>query len=274
MKRESFYPKEDILDEIIRVYPNSIPDFLTFVGDGEPTLYRELGWLIRHVKLKLKIPVAVITNGSLLYRKDVRQDLENADVVIPSVDAGDGRLYNIINRPHRAMDFSAVTNGIKEFRRSYPGSLWIEVMLIKGLNDSREEICKINEAINKMAPDRVYLLTPIRPPAERWVSPSDKTNIMAAREIIGKSIPIVEYEATNFDMKNYDSARAAILNIGQYHPMHREQIIHIENHFDQRGTLEQMLKAGELIEIKYNGKDYLVLKTELLHGNKKGVKEG
>ncbi|MFH2035421.1 MAG: hypothetical protein ABIJ45_03380, partial [Candidatus Zixiibacteriota bacterium] len=258
IKRESFYPKEEILDDIVYACHNSNPDCITFVGDGEPTLFHYLGWLIRNVTQRVKVPIAVITNGSLLYRKDVQQDLELADIVMASVDAGDERHFHMINRPHSGIDYHTVIDGICDFSSVYRGSLWIEVMLVKGLNDSEEELIKINKIIKKISPSRVYLLMPIRPPAEKWVSVPDPANIMLARELINKSIPIVEYESNDLGLQNYHNAEQAILNIGKYHPLRKEQIEKIIDHFGDHAIMNQLLEIGRLKLINYDGTDFFI----------------
>lgn len=188
--RDSFYPKEDILREIVKRARYSEPDFITFVGDGEPTLCNDLGWLIRRAKSKLLLPVAVITNGSLLFREDVRQDLEKADVVILKLDAGNENTFSTINRPHLSIGFDFMFKGQVDFRREYSGQIWIEVMLIKGINETEKELRDIKSAVDVINPDRVYVLTPNRPPAESWVKPVDQEDILNAQEIIKRFIPV------------------------------------------------------------------------------------
>lgn len=263
IKRESFYPKEDILQEITDFPADCRPDYITLVGDGEPTLYRYLGWLIRQIKARLKTPVAVVTNGALLYRKDVRQDLEAADVVMPSVDAGDERLYNIINRPHQGIDFAAAIDGMAEFGCNYRGHLWTETMLIKGLNDTETELRKINKIVERISPERAYLLTPIRPPAEAWVLPPDSESLAVARHIINGSIPLAHNESDTFDLRGYRSAKQAILQIGRHHPMRCEQVREIERHFGESDTAKELLGDGTLRTITHNGEQYLLLRSRI-----------
>ncbi len=258
VKRESFFSKHDIFAEIIKNCQTTMPDYITFAGDGEPTLCRDLGWLIRHVKMSLRIPIAVITNGSLLYRKDVRQDLEKADIVIPSIDAGDERLYNIINRPHSGIDFNTMLGGLSNFSQEFTGKLWLEIMLVKGLNDSPEELSKIKNIIEKIKPDRAYLLTPTCPPAESWVTPPDPENILKAQEILKDVIPIVDYEIGEIELKNFNNAAQSIIEIGSRHPMRWEQVQQIERHFKEKGIIDQLIKTGKLIEYNYNGTIYLL----------------
>lgn len=188
--RDSFYPKEDIFMEIRKRARYAKPDFITFVGDGEPTLCKDLGWLIGRAKDKLSIPIAVITNGSLLYMEDIRRDLQNADIVILKLDAGNENTFRTINRPHLCIGFETMTQGQVNFRREYPGQIWIEVMLVKGLNDSEEELHNIKSAVDAIKPDRVHVLTPNRPTAEAWIKPADQQDIINAQETIERAIPV------------------------------------------------------------------------------------
>jgi wyosine [tRNA(Phe)-imidazoG37] synthetase (radical SAM superfamily) len=256
--RESFYPKEDILTEIVTQVQHEKPDFITFVGDGEPTLCKDLGWLIRQTKNKLHLPTSVITNGSLLFREDVRQDLSEADVVIPTLDAGNDKIFRAVNRPHRSIDFETMLQGLVEFRREYSGQIWIEVMLVKELNDTTEELQSIKHAIDMINPNRVYVLTPIRPPAESWVRPSDPERILKAQEIIGKAIPVAGLETGQFGLTEFSNARQAILEIGSRHPLRREQAIEIEKKFPISGVVKKMLNNKELISVNYNSEEYLL----------------
>ena len=147
------------------------PDYITFSGSGEPTLNSELGWVIEQISGLTKIPIAVLTNGSLLHLESVRRALREVDLVIPSLDAGNAQLYRMINRPHPSLNFSQVLRGLEEFRKEFGGSIWLEVMLCGGINDERKEISRIRDLIGKIGPDRVQLNTVYRPPAEDFAFP-------------------------------------------------------------------------------------------------------
>jgi len=190
-ERRSFFPKKDILNDITRALNSGIEiDHITFAGDGEPTLCRDLGWLIEKIKEITDIPVAVITNGSLLSGEDVREDLMNADIVIPSLDAADVETFKRINRPCRELEVNEIIDGLVEFSKSYKGTLYVEVMLVKNFNDNVEALQKISEAIERINPDGVYVLTPVRPTAVP-VEPVGMESIIRASEIIGKVARIV-----------------------------------------------------------------------------------
>jgi len=257
-ERESFYPREDILNEIIEAGKKVSADYITFVGDGEPTLCRDLGWLIKQTKAKLEIPAAVITNGSLLYLEEVRGEMAEADVVMPTLDAGNEITFRKINRPHRDIRYTDMIDGLVSFRREYSGQIWVEVMLVKGINDTAKELIGIKKVLDKIDPDRVYVLTPIRPPAESWVEPSEPESILRAQEIIGKVTTVAAMEEGHFDLGGFDNARQAILEIGSRHPLRRRQAAAIEKELSQPGVVEQMIAGEELVEIDYKGEKYLL----------------
>lgn len=256
--RESFYPKEDILAEIIKRGKNSAFDYVTFVGDGEPTLCKDLGWLIRQTKEQLQLPAAVITNGSLLFREDVRQDLKDADVVMPTLDAGNEKTFRAINRPHRSIAFDTMLQGLIDFRHEYRGQIWLEIMLVKGVNDSKEELLSIRQAVDAFEPDRVYVVTPIRPPAELWVEPPLPETILMAQELIGKAVPISGLETGQFGLQEFTNAREAILETGSRHPLRLEQAAEIERSFGVSMVVDQMLRDRELIQTIYQGEAFLL----------------
>jgi wyosine [tRNA(Phe)-imidazoG37] synthetase (radical SAM superfamily) len=258
IERKSFYPREDILAEIVARGQETNPDCLTFVGDGEPTLSSDLGWLIDQSNEKLHLPTAVITNGSLLFREDVRHDLRGANVVVPTLDAGSEKVFRAVNRPHRNITFDSMLQGLISFRQEYTGQLWLEVMLVKGLNDTKEELISIRSAIDKIEPDRVYILTPIRPPAESWVKQSDPEAILRAQEIIGQATAIAGLESGEFGFKEFRDAKQAILEIGSRHPLRMSQAREIETEFSEPKLIEQMLDEDLLVKVEYSGEVYLL----------------
>jgi wyosine [tRNA(Phe)-imidazoG37] synthetase (radical SAM superfamily) len=259
IERESFFPKEQILDEIVGSSKDSRIDYVTFVGDGEPTLNRDLGWLIRKTKEVAGLPVAVITNGSLLWREDVRHDLADADVVVPTLDAGNEETFRKVNRAFRGITFEKMLQGQIDFRREYSGQYWIEVMLVADLNDSDEELRSIRRAVERIgSPDRVYIMTPIRPPAEPWVKAPAAERIVRAQEIIGRSITVADLETGQFGFYQFDNARDAILEICARHPLRLSQAETIaEKYFDKK-VVERMLGDGSLSKVEYNGETYLL----------------
>ena len=162
-------------------------DWITFAGSGEPTLHAGLGRLIREVKALTSTPVAVLTSGALLFKEEVRNDLLPADAVLPSLDAGSQRVYQAVNRPWPGLTFDRLVGGLVDFRAAYHGRLWMEVMLVGGLNDTDDELERMAAVLQRVRPDRVYLNVPTRPPAESWVRPPDAERLARAVNLLGAS---------------------------------------------------------------------------------------
>jgi wyosine [tRNA(Phe)-imidazoG37] synthetase (radical SAM superfamily) len=226
-ERREYFPRREILAEVHEALAEHQPgeiDWVTFVGSGEPTLHSRIGWLIREVKSITELPVAVITNGSLLYLPDVRRALCGADVVMPSLDAGTAALYRQLNRPHAEVTFDRLVEGLVSFRQEYNGKLWVEVMLMQGLNDTKTALQAIAAVLRSVQPDEVHINLPTRPPAETWVLPSTGDGLLRARAILGDISHIVHPHAGSFDLSGYGSAVEAIVAIITRHPMRQEEL--------------------------------------------------
>ena len=258
VKRESFYSKEDILSDIEKVMNPTNVDYITFVGDGEPTLCKDLGWLINQCKNKWQIPVAVITNGSLFFMEDVRQDLKSSDVVLPTLDAGSEEVYRTLNRPHASIGFEEMLQGQVDFRKEYPGKIWLEVMLVKGVNDSDKSLMEIKDAIEQVKPDRIYISVPIRPPAKPGVRPPGPERIIRAHEILNTTLDLTDYESGEFGLDNFTDVKTAIIEICSRHPLREEQARDIDKRFPGQGSIDTMLADGSLVRVEYQNVSYLL----------------
>jgi len=160
-------PPEEIV-AAVAARLTSQPDYITLSGSGEPTLYSPIGELIDRIKAITDIPLAVLTNGSLLWRSDVRRGLMNADLVVPSLDAGDEAMFRAINRPCAGISFERMLSGLIDFRREYKGQYWLEVVLLAGHNATDSQVARLAECVRRIGPDRVQLNTATRPPAEDY----------------------------------------------------------------------------------------------------------
>jgi len=225
-KRKNYCPKKDILNEIEFVLTKKEQDFdyLTFVGSGEPTLYKDLGEMIQFCQKETDKPICVITNGSLLSNAEVRNQLLNVDLVLPTLDAGNKKTFRLINRPHPEITFKSLINGFLEFKESFLGKFWIEIMLVRDVNDSNEELLEIKTLLDQIKPHRIDINVPIRPPAEEWAKIPKQSVLSRLDEIFG------DYENINFPEEgtfgkfssNFDKE---LLSIIERHPMRQEQII-------------------------------------------------
>jgi len=225
--RKEYVPSDEVLNELqyalAACQPGEI-DWVTFVGSGEPTLHNELGWLIRQVKDMTNLPVAVITNGALLYLPEMRAELSAADAVLPSLDAGSSPLYRKINRPWPQLTFDRLVEGLVAFQREFTGKLWVEVMLIRGLNDAEEALNGIAAVLQRIHPDEVHVLLPTRPPAEPWVQPPDEEGIERAQAILGDVAQVVQPIPSQATTYPSDDLESAILGIIARHPMREEEL--------------------------------------------------
>jgi wyosine [tRNA(Phe)-imidazoG37] synthetase (radical SAM superfamily) len=172
VRRGSWFPPKEILAQIKQAIDSGQRiDVITFSGSGEPTLCRDLGKLIRAIKKMTTLPVAVLTNATLLTRKEVRRDLLAADIVVPSLDAVTSRVFRRVNRPNAALDNARIIEGLVRFRREFRGEIRLEIMLVEGTNDAPSEIRALKAAADRIRPDEIELNTVFRPPAERGAAP-------------------------------------------------------------------------------------------------------
>jgi len=244
-ERKDYTAPEAILAEVQAVLSAHRPgdiDWITFVGSGEPTLHASIGRLIRQVKALTPLPVAVITNGSLLYLPEVRQELSAADAVLPTLDAGDEQLYRHINRPSPRPTCAAWLDGLTCFRSEYCGKLWVEVMLVKGLNDTLAALRGIAVALQRIKPDQVHIVLPTRPPAEPWVEPPDEAGLMRAAAILGDVARIVHPAEGAFDLSGCATVVEAIVSIITRHPLREDELVRALERWTP-GQVQEALEA-------------------------------
>jgi len=194
-QRKEYVSQREILKEVAGFFKNKPKnlkiDHVTFSGSGEPTLNSSIGPLIKKVKKITSVPVVVITNSSNLAVPGVRCALLNADVVIPSLDAVTQDVFKKIDRPIRKLRIRDIISGLCKFREEFKGSLWLEVMLVRGVNDKIDYLQKIKKAVDLIRPDKVQINVPVRTPAESWVRLPMRSTLKAAKKIFGKNCDIV-----------------------------------------------------------------------------------
>lgn len=167
VKRDVYAPAAEVIEQVSRALERGArPDVITISGSGEPTLHLEIGDIIRGIKSLTETPVAVLTNGTLLFLPEVRQALFNADIVAPDLDAGSAAIMNAINRPHPSLDFGRVVEGLEAFAAGFGGRLLLEVFLVEGINDNLEEVKKTAAIAGRIKSAGVQLNTVSRPTAE------------------------------------------------------------------------------------------------------------
>ncbi|MBI5625036.1 MAG: radical SAM protein [Elusimicrobia bacterium] len=191
LERKAYVRAKEILDELSAALKGSRDiDFISFSGSGEPTLNTELGAMIRGAKRLSKVPVAVITNGTLLWQPDVARDLMAADAVLPSLDAASPAAFKKLDRPVPGLPLEKVVQGLVDFRKRYQGKLWLEVMLVKGYNDSLAELRRLKACIDRIRPDRVDINSPVRPSDSR-VRPASPAVLARAKVLFGPKAVLI-----------------------------------------------------------------------------------
>lgn len=194
-------------------------DYITFSGSGEPTLNPEIGKMITGIKEMTSIPVAVLTNGTLLYQPRVEADLLEADLVIPSLDGASEEVFRRVNRPHSSLTISEVIRGIKTFSRNFKGKMWLEIMLVKGMNDSEKSINEIKKVIREIKLDKIQLNTVVRPPAEESAGALGWQDLERIRSILGKRCEIIA-ELKKLEQRAYKGdIEEAILTMVRRRPL-------------------------------------------------------
>jgi wyosine [tRNA(Phe)-imidazoG37] synthetase (radical SAM superfamily) len=233
---------------------------LTFVPDGEPTLDAELGREIALLK-GLRIPVAVISNGSLIGRGDVREDLLRADWVSLKIDAVEDAVWQRVDRPHGSLQLAEMLEGALRFARAFRGRLVTETMLVAGINDSAEHLREVAGYLARLQPAVAYLAVPTRPPAEAWVRPPDAPALNRAFQLFQeKGSPVeylIGYEGDAFAFTG--DAEADLLSITAVHPMRRDAVVaFLARAGSEWGVVEALLADGRLVQTFYGNHEFYV----------------
>jgi len=235
VNRQEFYKPEEMTEEV-KVVLNKIkndyeyPDYITIVPDGEPTLDANLGELINQLKT-FGIPVAVITNGSLINIPDVRKDLLKADYVSVKADIFDVGEWHKLNKPHKNLNLNEIISGTRLFAREYTGKLVTETMLIKNINNSYGDLVYTTQVIATYNPAIAYIAIPTRPPAYKEAVPANENDVNRAYHIFKEHISKVElltgYEGNAFSSTG--NFRDDILSITAVHPMREDAVQELLN---------------------------------------------
>ena len=267
VEREAFYGVEQVVqgvrERVKQVREKGEPvDYLTFVPDGEPTLDANLGREIEPLK-SLDIKIAVITNASLIWREDVRQDLQRADWVSLKVDAVSKEIWHRISRPQKSLKLETILDGMLKFANLFKGELVTESMLIQGINDDSEEIERIADFLAELKPDKAYLAIPTRPPAVRAIAAASEQVINMAYQIFSKRLNSVEYligyEGNAFTFTG--NVEDDLISITSVHPMREEAVIELLRKADSGwGVVEKLIKDGSLLELEYQGRKFYMRK--------------
>jgi len=272
VERGVFYEPADVVqavqDRVAQARAVGEPiDYLTFVPDGEPTLDIHLGREIESLK-PLGIPIAVITNASLIWRADVRADLAQADWVSLKVDAVAGAVWRRINRAPRALSLAAIQEGLLQFAQDYTGELVTETMLVAGVNDDDEHVRQVADFLARLRPGRAYLSLPTRPPAEKWVQAPAEEVLHRAYQLLSGRLAQVEYligyEGNAFAFTGH--VEDDLLSITAVHPMREEAVRELLARAGADwAVVHRLIARGLLLELEYEGRKFYLRKLTGLY---------
>jgi wyosine [tRNA(Phe)-imidazoG37] synthetase (radical SAM superfamily) len=226
ISRQSYAPMAEILKEFELTLSviEKRPDYITLSGSGEPTLNQNIGDIIHTIKHWTSIPLAVLTNGSLLSIEQVRRDLVEADVVLPSLDAISDVTFQCLNRPHPSLRIDEIISGLIQFRKQYRGQVWLEVVFCRGINDDKDEIKKLKGIIERVQPDRIQLNTPVRPPAEEFAYPLTAVQLEEIKKQLGDNAEIISEFAAPLGEELSSVKDTEVLNLIKRRPCTTEDI--------------------------------------------------
>jgi len=277
LERKKYVAVEEVLVELERkLAEKDLPDYISLAGSGEPTLNSGIGDLIGKIKGLTDIPVAVLTNGSLLWMSEVQDALMLADLVLPSLDAGDEHLFRYVNRPHRDIPFERMADGLAAFTKRFSGEVWLEVLLLGGVTGIPVEVEKIASIIRRIQPSRVQLNTVSRPPAEEFAVPLSTDQMLALKVIFPGEVDIIsESERDGARVPAFAEARDVdILALLSRRPCTSQDVagglgIHVTEALKR---LEALTAAGKVNTVATGGRNFYTVTGP--QGNSRPSKRG
>ena len=254
VETKEYIPIADVLEEIKNLHKSIDADYITLSGSGEPVLNSGIGNLISGIKKLTSIPVAVLTNGSLLSRKEIRDAIQKADLVIPSLDAGENETFQRINRPHSSIKFDEMVEGIIQFRMEFRGELWLEIMFVDGINSSDTDVRKLIPLIDRINPDRIQLNTAVRPPADEGVRQVSMERMEIIRKTIGPEVELITKHERTYDglppsgdeiLAMLKRRPCSLSDLASVTGLHRNEILGYVADFKEKGLITTTPGKGE-----------------------------
>ncbi|MBL7106218.1 MAG: radical SAM protein [Phycisphaerae bacterium] len=257
IQRKEYVRAEDVLEELKqRIAQGLRADVITLSGSGEPTLNSSFGKVIEGIKKLTDIPVVVLTNATLFYDEQVRQDCAKADIVVPSLDAADNETFEKINRPEKSLTVEKLIDGLCKFRNEFTGKLWLEVFMVEGINTGKEQTQKLKEAIEKIKPDKIQLNTAVRPTAESGIERIPIERLESIAQQIGNNCQVVADYPESEQTENMLIKSEQILDMLKRRPcslddicaglnIHRNHALKYIGRFENEGKIVAEIKNGK-----------------------------
>jgi wyosine [tRNA(Phe)-imidazoG37] synthetase (radical SAM superfamily) len=267
-ERLEYTPVKEIIREIDSIFTNrelaDAIDVFTITASGEPTLHASIGTIIKAIKERTKKPVTVLTNGGLLHLPEVRDDLALADIVVPSLDAALNKSFRKINRPAPDTDLETIISGIATFKQEFKGQLWLEVLLVKEINDRPEDIAALKEAISAIKPHKVQLNSVIRPPFESFCKPVLPEELETIAQKLGNTVEIIANFSKKDKIINKDIQQCDIIELLKRRPGTTDDICEAlratPDQIDQ--ITGQLAQKGTINYTEHSSKKYWIINSK------------
>jgi wyosine [tRNA(Phe)-imidazoG37] synthetase (radical SAM superfamily) len=253
VERRSFADPALVIRQVMeRLEEGRAIDFISLSGSGEPSLSSDMGLIIGELKRRTTIPVAVITNGSLLFREDVRCELALADLVLPSLDAAGQDVFERVNRPHESLSFDLLVSGLKAFRKAYKGRIWLEIMLINDINDTPEQIEIFKQILPDIGADRVQLNTVTRPPVEETAMPVENERLGAIARHMGQGCEVIAAFDGKARAPGADAWQASLVETLKRRSLSLEDVVRTTgvSVAAARSGLDRLVREGRIKQVR------------------------
>jgi wyosine [tRNA(Phe)-imidazoG37] synthetase (radical SAM superfamily) len=255
-----YTPIKEVLDELRRCLSKTQPDTITLAGSGEPTLNTQIDHIISSIKTMTDIKIAVLTNGSLLWKKEIRSRILEADVIMPTLTTVFEDTFQAVHRPHAKLKLPAIIEGLEELRQAFQGRIFLEVVLLAGFNDNDKEIKGLKQMMHKISPDKIQLNTVVRPPSDSRAKALDRQKLEHVKLRLGEKAEIIAHTVRKKEWGQRIPESNMVLEMAKRRPVRAIDIAYTLNKSvnDVETLLKGLLIKGILREQEHNGERFYV----------------
>lgn len=260
LSKREYVPVQEIIGELEKRLKKTKPDTITLAGSGEPTLYEKIDQVIDAAKKMSDARVALLTNGSLLWKKEVRDRVSGADIIMPTLSTVFEETFRAMHRPHSELDLSKIIDGLKALRQDYRGKIFLEVVLLAGFNDTDKEIEALKGVIDEISPDKIQLNTVVRPPSDQRAISLDRQRLENIKIHLGNNAEIIAHVPLDHTGRVHDSRVMTILEMAKRRPVRSVDIAHVLNvrHEEVEALLKELLIKGSIREQEHLGERFFI----------------
>jgi len=260
IETDPYVPVQEVLAELEQSLERTRPDTITLAGSGEPTLNSQIDQVIARIKKVTDIRVAILTNGSLFWREDIRERISGADILIPTLSTVFEETFRSIHRPHQGLNLPVIIDGLKVMRRSFRHSIFLEVVLLAGFNDSDREIEGLDRVIREISPDKIQLNTVVRPPSDSRAISLDKQRLENIKDFFGEKAEIIAHAPLRQKGGQYDSLVNAVLEMAKRRPVSAVDIANVLDVSleEVEALIKGLLIKGKICEQRHGGEVFYI----------------